>query len=479
MRRCEFGPRAHSREQQSLIVSVKAEDSSTGAATCPVLLVAAPASGQGKTTVTAALAHLLHARGKRVQVFKCGPDFLDPTWLALASGQPVDNLDLAMCGKADVERRLARAARCNDVILIEAAMGLYDGVRSPADLAERFNLPILLVIDASAMAETFGALAFGLSNYRPGLRVAGVLANRVASERHGEMLRASVTRGVDWLGLVMRQSAEQTPIPSRHLGLVSAAEVTDGVTPIARVAEALAQSVLGQMDDAQWQECWSVTFPEPPPVESQNLLKGRRIAIARDLAFSFIYPANLEFLREQGASTHFFSPLAGDDLPECDALWLPGGYPELHAQAIGSQHRLADQIRAHWQADKPIWAECGGMLALMQELQWPAKSLQERLLGVIPGTVTQHPRLKGLGMQGWSTPHGVLRGHGFHYSTCETTLPVIGQTQRLLDEHTLDSASQLECVYAQGSLRASYFHAWFASHPVAAASLFAHHPGTS
>lgn len=441
---------------------------------CPVLLIAAPASGQGKTTITAALAHLLHSRGKRVQVFKCGPDFLDPTWLELASGQPVDNLDLAMCGKADVERRLARAAEHNDVVLIEGVMGLFDGARSAADMAALWDLPILLVIDSSSMAETFGAVAFGLAHYRPGLRIAGVLANRVASERHGGMLKASMPEGVAWLGQVMRQHKDKTPIPSRHLGLVPADEMRDGRARIAQVAESLAQSDLGRLDWSQWQERWSVEFSGKGAAEqqAQRLLEGHSVAIARDAAFSFIYPANIAFLQEQGACVQYFSPLAGDALPQCDALWLPGGYPELHAEALSAQTALAQQIHQHWQSGKPIWAECGGMMALMQELHWPAKNQQARLLGVVPGVVTQNDRLRGLGMQAWQSPWGMLRGHGFHYSSCETTMPVIGHTCRLLDENAVDAASQLECVYADGSLRMSYFHAWFPSNPVAAAALF-------
>ncbi|MDR2336355.1 MAG: cobyrinate a,c-diamide synthase [Burkholderiaceae bacterium] len=447
---------------------------------CPTLLIAAPASGQGKTTVTSALAHLLAARGKRVRVFKCGPDFLDPTWLALASGQPVDNLDLAMCGRSDIEQRLAQAAADSDVILVEAVMGLFDGARSAADIAALWNLPVLLVIDASAMAETFGALAFGLANYRPGLRIAGVLANRVASERHAQMLRRSMTPDVRWLGHLPRQNASgQKPMPSRHLGLLPADELHDAQDRLAELAQSLGQSDLGQLPWEEWLAHWQVRFPAPATgsagdaaATENGLLSGRTIAIARDAAFSFIYPANLAFLQAQGARLAFFSPLAGDPLPACDALWLPGGYPELHTEALGRRQDLAVQIGAHWQAGKPIWAECGGMLALMRELHWPARELRAPLLGVIPGEVTQHQRLQGLGMQGWQSPWGLLRGHGFHHSSCETSLPVLGHTQRLIDEHELDAQSRLEPVYSQGSLRASYFHAWFPSNPRAAAGLF-------
>ena len=455
-------------------------------ADCPALLITAPASGQGKTTVTAALARMLARRGWRVRVFKCGPDFLDPFWHQLASGAPVHNVDLWMTGEADIRARLHAAAGEADVLLVEGVMGLHDGTPSAADLARRFGLPVLAVVQAGAMAQTLGAVVHGLRHYKEDsngrLPWAGVLANGVASAGHAALLQGAVDPPEGWLGHLPRSAAMQ--LPERHLGLVAAHELGQDAA-LARLdaaADLLAATSLGALTLDDWRARWAVAFAAPAAGDADAvppLLAGRTVAVARDAAFAFIYPANVATLQALGARVVFFSPLAGDALPECDALWLPGGYPELHAQAIGSQHRLADQIRAHWQADKPIWAECGGMLALMQELQWPVKSLQERLLGVIPGTVTQHPRLKGLGMQGWSTPHGVLRGHGFHYSTCETTLPVIGHTQRLLDEHTLDSASQLECVYAQGSLRASYFHAWFASHPVAAASLFAHHPGTS
>ncbi|HKB55940.1 MAG TPA: cobyrinic acid a,c-diamide synthase, partial [Ramlibacter sp.] len=160
------------------------------ARSCPALLIAAPASGQGKTTVTAALARLHARQGRRVRVFKCGPDFLDPRWLELASGAPVDSLDLWMTGEGDCAARLHAAAAEADLVLVEGVMGLFDGEPSAADMAQRFGLPVLAVIDASAMAGTFGALAHGLRSYRPGVRWAGVLANRVAGEAHAAMLQA-------------------------------------------------------------------------------------------------------------------------------------------------------------------------------------------------------------------------------------------------------------------------------------------------
>jgi len=224
---------------------------------CPAILIAAPASGQGKTTVVSALARLHTRQGHRVRVFKCGPDFLDPVWHELASGAPVYQVDLWMNGESDVRARLAAAARDADLILVEGVMGLFDGDPSAADLARRFGLPVLAVIDASAMAGTFGALAFGLQHYQPELPWAGVLANRVASERHAQMLKSSVREPAQWLGALMRNPA--MVLPERHLGLTVASEVTDALARLDAAADALAQTPLGRMTLDELQR-WSVRF---------------------------------------------------------------------------------------------------------------------------------------------------------------------------------------------------------------------------
>ena len=195
------------------------------AARCAALFIAAPASGQGKTTVTAALARLHVRLGRRVRVFKCGPDFLDPQIHAVASAAPVHNLDLGMCGEADIAWRLHAAAQEADLILVEGVMGLYDGAPSGADIARRFGIPVMAVIDARAMAQTFGAVAYGLAHYQPGLPFAGVLANHVGSARHADMLRESLPEGMRWFGAVMRDA--EAALPERHLGLLQAAEIED------------------------------------------------------------------------------------------------------------------------------------------------------------------------------------------------------------------------------------------------------------
>ena len=452
---------------------------------CLALLIAAPASGQGKTTVTAALARLLTRRGKRVRVFKCGPDFLDPYWHSLASGAPVYQLDLWMTGEADCRARLAHAAHSADVILIEGVMGLFDGHPSAADLAQRLGVPVLAVVDASAMAGTFGALAFGLQHYRPGLPWAGVLANRVASARHAQMLQEALqgdaqegaatpvqhtqtTTAGGWLGALPRSPAFS--LPERHLGLTMATELPDALARVDAVADALAQTPLGQMDDAAWQR-WQVTFDAPSAAENTphaHRLEGRTIAIARDAAFCFIYAANLDCLESMGARLVFFSPLSDSALPDCDALWLPGGYPELHAELLANNTSMQRSVQAHVAAGKPVWAECGGMMALFEQLS-TADGARYALWGILPGHVTMQKRLAALGPQQLDWLGESLRGHTFHYSTTRTALTAVARTAPPGHVPAID---QGEAVWQQGAVRASYFHAWFASSPCATAALF-------
>lgn len=427
------------------------------------VLVAACASGQGKTTVAAALARL-HARaGARVRAFKCGPDFLDPQWLAMASGAPVDSLDLWINGEADCAARLATAAREADLVIVEGVMGLYDGQPSAADLAQRFGLPVLAVIDAGAMAGTFAALVHGLRTWRQGLPWAGVLANRVGSTRHAAMLHESLAPDAGWLGHLPRGDA--FALPERHLGLAAAGELPDALARLDAAADALAATALGQRPLRAWPH-WQPP-PSPAVAPTAPLLAGRRIAVARDAAFAFVYPANLEVLHALGAQLEFFSPLAGDALPACDALWLPGGYPELHAGALAARTELRDQIADHVQAGRPLWAECGGMMALAETLV-DGGGEQHRMWGLLPGTAVLGRRLAALGPHRLRFGEDELRGHSFHWSRFETDLAAIALTEPARGA----AAGAGEPVYQRGSLRASWFHPWFASSPALAARLF-------
>ena len=423
---------------------------------CPALLVSAPASGQGKTTVTAALARRARNRGLAVRCFKTGPDFIDPLILERASGAPVYQLDLWMTGEADCRARLHAAAAEADLILIEGVMGLFDGApASSADLAERLDLPVLAVIDAGAMAQTFGALAHGLADYRPGLHFAGVLANRIASPGHMAMLRESLPTGMAWHGALPRNP--RCALPERHLGLILAEELDDLDARLDAAAQALEESGPADPAPVAFQ---SETLPAVEPV-----LAGQRIAIARDAAFAFLYPANLDLLQAMGAELRFFSPLAGDGLPECDALWLPGGYPELHLQQLGENTGLKADIRDHHAGGRPILAECGGMLYLLEELADAAGSAAA-MAALLPGRAGLTEGVRGLGLQSAELAGGELRGHTFHHSTMTTGLPAVGHARRKRGGTTG------EAIYRQGSLLASYLHWYFPSNPEAAARLF-------
>ena len=422
-------------------------------------MVAAPSSGQGKTLVTAALARLHSDAGRRVRVFKCGPDFLDPMILERACGSPVYQLDLFMVGEEGCRKLLHEAACEADLILVEGVMGLFDGAPSAADLAARFGLPVLAVIDGSAMAQTFGALVQGLASYRAGVNLAAVLANKVGGARHAAMLQESVPAGVQWLGALPRDA--DAAFPERHLGLVQAREIDDLEARIARAAANLP-------GDAAW-------LPRPVRFDAPQggtgvpgLLRGTRIAIARDAAFGFIYPANLTCLEALGAEPVFFSPLADAQVPACDAIWLPGGYPELHLAALARNRSMIAGIRAHHAAGTPILAECGGMLYCLDKLDDGRGNVAE-LAGILPGAAVMQPRLAALGLQQVDLPGGTLRGHTFHYSEARVDAELCASARQ-------PDGRAGEAVYRLKRLTATYAHFYFASGPEVVAEIFARDP---
>lgn len=425
-------------------------------ATCPALLLSAPASGQGKTTVTAGLARYHRNQGRKVRVFKTGPDFLDPMILERASGQPVYQLDLWMVGERDSQALLYQAAQEADLILIEGVMGLFDGTPSSADLAALFGVPVLALINAHAMAQTFGAVAYGLAHYRPGLPFAGVLANRVAGPGHADLLAESLPPDLRYFGWLPRDG--EIALPDRHLGLVQAAEIIDLETRLESIAARVARTELAKLPPP-------VSFPgitlEPPA----QLLKGVRIGIARDTAFAFLYPANLDTLRALGAELAFFSPLADTELPMVDSIYLPGGYPELHLDTLANNASMRESLRRHHQAGKPLYAECGGLLYTVESLA-DKEGHRAPMLGLLPGHAALQSKLAGLGMQAVELPEGELRGHTFHHSRLETPLEPLAHGRRQRDGRSG------EAVYRAGRLTASYLHLYFAGNPAAAARLF-------
>lgn len=421
---------------------------------CPALLISAPASGQGKTTVTAALARNFRDRGLRVRVFKTGPDFIDPMILERASGHAVYQLDLWMGGEAHCRHLLYEAASTSDLILIEGVMGLFDGEPSSADLAALLGIPVLAVIDGSAMAQTFGALAHGLATYRADVPFAGVLANRVAGERHYAMLAESLPPGMTCFGWLPRDA--EIALPERHLGLVQALEIADLDARIARAADRLGDVSLPD----------AITFVAPPDETVAPLLRDVRVAVACDAAFSFLYPANLDVLRGLGAEVIYFSPLTDAVLPECDSLYLPGGYPELYLQQLQNNRAMATAIRAHHAAGKPIVAECGGMLYLLESLT-DASGTRADMVGLLPGHAAMQEKLANLGMHSATLPEGTLCGHTFHYSKLDTSLTPSAYSEGVR------AGRRGEAIYRDGRLLASYLHFYFPSNPEAVARVFA------
>lgn len=425
---------------------------------CPALFISAPASGQGKTTVTAALARYHTLQGRKVRVFKTGPDFLDPMILERASGRPVYALDLWMGGEAHCQRLLYEAAGEADLVLIEGVMGLHDGAPSSADLARLFGVPVLAVIDAQAMAQTLGAIAFGLARYRPDLPFHGVLANRVAGARHAELTREGTPAELAHLGSLERDA--RLELPDRYLGLLQAEEIGDLDARLDVAAARLVHTELTRLPPAI--ELAPAAAPEAEPERS---LTGVRIGVARDRAFSFLYAANLELLRAAGAELVYFSPLALEELPNVHSVYLPGGYPELHLERLSANRALAAALRAHAEAGKPLYAECGGMLYLLQALT-DKEGHRAEMAGVLPGEAMVYERLKGMGYQSAALPGGVLRGHTFHHSTLQTPLAPSGRALGA------DGVSAGEAIYRYQRVVASYFHGYFPSGPQAAAQLF-------
>ena len=449
---------------ESTVVSPSKSSSKNASHTvsCPALFLAAPASGSGKTTITAAIARAYRLQGKVVRVFKTGPDYLDPQILAQASGQPVEQLDMWMAGDAYCQQMLYTAAQEADLILIEGVMGLFDGTPSSADLAERFNIPLALVMDVKGMAQTAGVVALGLSQYRPSLKFAGLIANGCASARHRELIEDVLP--ADFPILAMLAKDPEMALPERHLGLVQADEVTEELE--ARFNKG-AELLLGQTI-LELPEAVDFSAPEPleidPALESQPLA-GKTIAIAKDAAFSFIYDSNLRLLQQLGAQYCFFSPLTDSELPAADGLWLAGGYPELHAKALSANTAMVRSIQAFYQAEKPILAECGGFLYCLDTLT----DLEENtypMLGLLKGEGAMRGKRGCQGMQTAPLPEGDIRGHAHHRSLSANTPEPIAYGRR--QRHPAPG----ESIFRSKGLTASYLHLFFGSNPSAVAALF-------
>lgn len=424
---------------------------------CPALFLSAPASGQGKTTITAGLARYFKQQGKTVRVFKTGPDYLDPQILEQASGNPVEPLDLWMAGLADCKHKLYTAAKMADLILVEGAMGMFDGEPSSADLAAAFGIPIAIVMDVKGMAQTTAALAMGLANFRDDYQVAGLIANHCGSERHKQLIREALPDSLPLLAALLREP--EVSFPQRHLGLVQAAEIGDELeVRITRAAQWVAASGLPKLPAA-------VPFEDAAVTSPKRLLEGLKIGIARDEAFSFIYADNIALLEQMGAQCHYFSPLHDNNLPQVDALWFAGGYPELHAAKLAANSGMIQAVRDFFAKDKAILAECGGFMYTLQTLT-DLQGNTYPMLGLLQGHAAMCGQSGCQGMQTAVLPEGEIRAHAHHRSRSTGTPKPIAHGKR--QRHRALG----EAIYREKALTASYLHLYFDSNSEAIAKVF-------
>jgi len=422
------------------------------------LVISAPASGSGKTVVTLGLLGALRRRGLAVVSAKSGPDYIDPAFHAAATGRPCMTLDAWAAGPGQLRARALRQQGSH--LVVEGAMGLFDGAPavdrplgrgSTADVAAALGLPVVLVLDASHMGQGAAAVAAGLAGFRADVPVAGVILNRLGSARHAAIVTGAVETVLPVLGALGRR--DDLGLPSRHLGLVQAGERPDLDAFIARAADWVAEgcdldAVLGA-SGALHGEVGPPAHLEPP---------GQRIAVARDLAFGFAYPHMLDDWQALGAEVSVFSPLADEaPPPEADAVFLPGGYPELHAGRLAAAGRFRAGMAAAAARRALIYGECGGYMALGEGLV-DAEGVRHRMLGLLRLETSFAERQRHLGyrsltMLGGLPWRGVLRGHEFHYATT-----VKAEGQPLFLAHDAEGADLGEAGLRAGRVMGSFAH---------------------
>lgn len=439
----------------------------------PRLMIAATGSGVGKTTVTIALIGALRARGMRVAAFKCGPDYLDPSYHRRAAGAPSHNLDSWMMDRASVLATFARAAADADVAVIEGMMGLFDGASATADegssaqIARWLGTPVVLVVDASGMARTVAAVAHGFAHFDPSLHLAGLICNRVGSRGHLELLRSASVE-VPVLGGFPGDAA--LSFPERHLGLISADDE--------RVAQPLFEEWTAMA--AQWLDLDAIVAiargaPALEGVAAAELWPRNshsaprcRIGVAHDDAFHFYYEDNLRRLEQAGAQIVRFSPMRDAQLPAVDGLYLGGGYPEAAAAVLSNNRAMIDAIRRFAREGGPIYGECGGLMYLSERIRtldgrsWPMAAL-------VAGEAVMAPRLQALGYVEVETrvdsilgAAGMLmRGHQFRYSTLTQAAE---RNEKIYDVRPRWGDPFIEG-YRSGNVLASYVHVHWASNP--------------
>ena len=451
------------------------------------LVIAAPHSGSGKTTVTLGLMAALLRRGLSVAPFKVGPDFIDPGYHRLVTGRPSINLDGWMCSDAFVRGTFARHAAGADVAVIEGVMGLFDGISGASDegstahVARITGAPVILVVDARSQARSAAALVKGFAEFDPDLRLVGVIFNNVGSDNHARILRealASLPAGIPVFGCIPRD--EQVNIPSRHLGLVTAED--NPLSP--EFLDHLVLMVERHLDLPGILKALVGPTATGEICEAPAPSVSTRIAVARDATFCFVYDDNLRLLREAGAVIVEFSPLSDHHLPEgISGIYLPGGYPELFADSLAANESMKTAILSAVEAGMPVYAECGGFIYLTRgvvETHNPGEQGRVPLqgfVGVFPIAARMLPRRKALGYRDVELttdsllgPAGtVARGHEFHYSEIGPMPEEIERVYRVRRR----GADLGEEGYRYRNCLASYVHLHFGSNPGLASSFVA------
>jgi cobyrinic acid a,c-diamide synthase len=446
----------------------------------PRLVIAGTASGVGKTTVTAGIIAALRQRGLVVQSFKCGPDYIDPSYHALASGRACRNLDAWMLSEGQLKEGFARACAGADLAVVEGVMGVFDGADwgsdqgSTAHIARILQAPVVLVVDISGAARSAALAVAGAQRLDPTLRLCGVILNQAGSRHHADGCAQAIESqtGVQTLGWLSRDV--NLEVPERHLGLTRSSEAANVEGLIANLGRAVAErfnldAVLAQARDEAAPSSRTAAVAVRPSATSD----GPLLAVARDEAFCFYYPENLELLEEQGMRLEFFSPVRGEaPSPEAAGVYFGGGYPELHGRALSENGRLWAAVRDLRARDAPIYAECGGFMVLTEGLKDTAGKLWP-MAGLIPGQTEMSERLAALGYR-WAQalqPNllcdvgSVLRAHEFHYSHWQCDSNVTTGRPAWHVRGTRSQTPESSVGFVQGNLLASYLHVHFGQDP--------------
>jgi cobyrinic acid a,c-diamide synthase len=444
--------------------------------TVPVLVIAGVSSGVGKTTVTLGLLEALRRRGLAVQAFKVGPDFIDAAYHALATGRPSYNLDGWMCGPEQVVATVGERAAHADLALVEGVMGCFDGTDglsedgSTAQIAKWLGAPVILVLDAGALVRSAAAVVLGFEHFDPELALAGVVFNRTGGPTHRQWLSQAVARVCKARPLGALPHDPGVALPERHLGLVTAIE--GGYSP--KLRQRLAGLIEAHVDlNALGGLARSQVARRAAP-RARSTASSATIAVARDPAFQFYYPDNLEALERAGARLAFWSPIAGRALPEADGLYIGGGYPELYGRALAANTPMREAVRAFAGSGRPVYAECGGLMYLAESLTdldghlWP-------MTGVLPAPVVMERGRLVIGYRevtltaaGPLGPAGTrARGHEFHSSRLGAVPASVARLYTVSDGHGGTPRAE---GFAIGSTLMSYIHLHFGSNPALAAN---------